>query len=330
MRPPIYDGGPNSGWQRKRDSSGTARDEKETRQAMLWVALAMTPILYGVGDFFAGDIAKRVKPLFIVGFTSSISIVCAYLWARFTGTLEWDTATVLRGIAAGGFYLAANALFYLALSKGKSAVVGSILCLSIFPSIIVDAFYGDLPPAQVYVGIVMIVVGVVLIALPELSGSVSKAAILFAIAAAVTLGTQYAVLGRASMTDSNVAILTQYSTAFVLVVILGLSTRTMGGISRPVMPRLIFLGLVFGVAGLLFSTAMSGINSAIAAAVVNTEPIVLAILGYFFAKQKLSRGDRRGDPREFHVSERSRTGGQGCRLACKQWERGDHVGGFAG
>lgn len=31
MRPPIYDGGPNSGWQRKRDSSGTARDEKETR-----------------------------------------------------------------------------------------------------------------------------------------------------------------------------------------------------------------------------------------------------------------------------------------------------------
>ena len=255
---------------------------------MLWVALAMTPILYGIGDYFAGDSVKRVRPLFIVGFTSSISILFAYFWARFTGTLEWDTPTVLRGIVAGVFYLGANALFYLALSKGKSAVVGAITALSIFPSLIADSFHGDLPSPQAYVGIVMIIVGVILIALPELSGSVSKAAILFSLAAALTLGTQYAVLGRASMTDSNVAILTQYCTAFVIVLILGISMRTTGGISRPVMPRLIFLGVVFGLAGLLFSTAMSGINSAIATAVVDTEPIVLAILGYFFAKQKLS------------------------------------------
>jgi len=254
---------------------------------MLWIALALTPILYGIGDFFAGDIAKRVSPIFIVGFTSSISMLSAFGWAYFTGTLEWDTATVARGIAAGCFYLAANALFYLALSKGKSAVVGAILALSIFPSLIADAFHGDLPPAQVYLGIAMIVGGVIALAVPESVGKVSTSALLLAFAAAMVIGTQYAVLGRASITNSNVAILTQYCTAFALVMFIGFVKRTTGGISRPVLPRLLFLGVVFGVAGLLLSTAMSGINEAVATAVVNTEPIVLAILGFFVAKQKL-------------------------------------------
>lgn len=250
--------------------------------------MAFTPILYGIGDFFAGDIAKRVKPIAVVGFTSSISIITAFFWAYHTGSLEWNTATVLRGIAAGCFYLAANALLYMALSRGKGAVVGAILALSIFPSILADAIHGDLPSGLVYLGIAMILFGVVGMALPEMKGAVSKSSLLLALAAAMVIGTQYAVLGRASMTNSNVAILTQYCTAFVLVVGLGLVFRTKGGISRPTMPRLLFLGVVFGVAGLLFSTAMSGINSAIASAIINTEPIVLAILGYFVAKQKLS------------------------------------------
>ena len=255
---------------------------------MLWVALAMTPILYGIGDFFAGDIAKRISPIAIVGFTSSISVLCAFGWTYFTGSLEWDTATVLRGVAAGAFYLVANALFYLALSKGKSAIVGAILALSILPSIVADAIHGDLPANPVYVGIVMIIGGVIVMAVPESIGKVSKSALLISFAAAMVIGTQYAVLGRASLTNSNVAILAQYVTAFSLVAVIGIFRRSSGGISKPALPRLIFLGVTFGLAGLLLSTAMSGINSAVATAVLNTEPIVLAILGYFVAKQKLS------------------------------------------
>ena len=255
---------------------------------MLWVALALTPILYGIGDFFAGDISKRVSPIFVVGATASISMLSALGWAFFTGSLEWDTATVTRGVVAGVFYLAANALFYLALSKGKSAIVGAVLALSIFPSIIADAIHGDLPPSQVYLGIAMIIGGVIVMAIPESRGNVSRSALLIALAAAMVIGTQYAVLGRASLTNSNVAVLTQYCTAFGLVAVYGLVKRTAGGISKPVLPRLLFLGIVFGLAGLLFSTAMSGINSAVAAAVINTEPIVLAILGYVVAKQRLN------------------------------------------
>lgn len=256
---------------------------------MLWVALAFTPILYGIGDYFAGNTATRVRPIAIVGFTSAVSFLFAFAWAYFAGDLVWETAPILRGMASGAFYLLANCLFYIALSLGKSGVVGAIISLSVVPAVISDSIRGDLPsPLQLF-GIVGILVGVTFVSVPEISKKVSKAAVLIALAAAMVLGIQYTVLGRASTENSDVAIMMQYLTAFAIVAVLGLSRRTMGGVNREESPRLLFLGLTFGFAGILLSTALSGINVAVVTAVLNCEPIVLAALGFFLAKQRLSR-----------------------------------------
>lgn len=256
---------------------------------MLWLALALTPILYGIGDYFAGDTAKRVRPIAIVGFTSAVSFVFALGWAYFAGELVWDAGPIFRGMASGAFYLLANCLFYIALSLGKSGVVGAIISLSVVPAVISDSIRGELPSPLQMLGIVGILVGVTFVSVPEVSKRVSKAAVLIALAAAMVLGIQYTVLGRASTENSDVAIMMQYLTAFSIVAVIGLTRRTMGGVNREESPRLLFLGLTFGLAGILLSTALSGINVAVVTAVLNCEPIVLAALGFFLAKQRLSR-----------------------------------------
>lgn len=254
---------------------------------MLWIALALTPIIYGIGDFFAGQFAKNISPWAIVGFTSGMSAISALGWTIFTGNLSWDTITVLRGIASGALYLLANALFYVALSRGKSAIVGSIIALSVIPAVFADFTHGELPSALQLAGTAAVVIGVIVISVPESIGKVSKSTLLIAVAAAMVFGIQYVVLGRASVQNPDIAIFLQYATAFACVGMLGLFTRKLGGVTRPLVPKLLVLGVAFGVAGLLLSTALSGINVAVVSSVLVTEPIMLAIMGYFFAKQKL-------------------------------------------
>jgi drug/metabolite transporter (DMT)-like permease len=109
-----------------------------------------------------------------------------------------------------------------------------------------------------------------------------------AFASAVVFGVQYVVLDKASLDNVDAAVLTQFVTATLVIGLLGLMTRSLGGVTRSDFPRLIGIGLIFGAGGLCLSASMVATNVAVASAVLMAEPIVLALLGYFVNRERLS------------------------------------------
>lgn len=255
---------------------------------MIWLALAASPILFGLGDFFGGVLSRRVSSWAVVGVTSGVSALFALIWALTTRSVEWDLPVIAVGAMSGVLYLVGYVLFFQALTLGKAGVVGAIVTLALVPPVLADVVRGDLPSAIQLAGIAAIGVGVIVISEPGSIGSGSKRCVAIAILAAAVLGTQFVLLDRASQADPDLAVVTQYAVAALAVALLGITRRSNGGITRTDLPRLVGVGLAFGLAGLCFAAAMSGINVAVVSAVVLTEPFVLAILGYVVKGERLS------------------------------------------
>lgn len=255
---------------------------------MIWLALFAAPVVFGFADFFGGVLSRRVSPWAVVGVTSAISALFALGWALLTDSLTWAGHLVVTGALAGLLYVVGYALFFRALSIGKAGVVGAIVTLSLLPPVVADVVRGQLPNAAQWLGILGIGVGVVVICEPRTIRSGSSTYVLIAAAAAMLLGTQYVLLDRASQANPDLAVVSQYVAAAAAVLVIGLVRRTTGGVDREMMPRLIAVGILFGVAALCFAAAMSGINVAVVSAVVLTEPAVLAVLGFAFKDERLS------------------------------------------
>ena len=219
-----------------------------------------------------------------------MAAVGALGWAMHTDSLMMDRVVLLSGAVSGILLLASNVLLYLALSKGNAGVVGAILSLSIIIPLLFDLIRGELPSTLSLIGIVAIVIGVIVIAQPRSQGKISRTALLLSLASAGALGLQVLALNRGSSHNSDMAIFMQYLVGALIVGILGLSKRSMGGIHRGNLPRLTGVGVIFAIGGLSLSVSIVATNVAIATAVMLTEPIVLALLGYVLQKENLNSG----------------------------------------
>lgn len=255
---------------------------------MAFLTLALLPIAFGIGDFLGGVFSKRISPLAVVGFTSAVSALGALAWSIGTRSLAFDPVAVGAGAISGLLFLVSYALFYRALAIGKAGVVGAIISLSVIPPVLADLVRGDLPSTIALIGIAAIVIGVIVISQPRSLEDSSKKSIVLAFAAAMVFGVQYVALDTASEANADVAVFVQYLVAALAVGLLGLMTRSLGGVKRPDTPRLIGIGILFAIGGLCLSASMVATNVAVASAVMMSEPIVLALLGYFVQKDKLN------------------------------------------
>ena len=255
---------------------------------MTWLTLLVLPLAFGAGDYLAGQFTKKLSPWAVAGITSSVAALGALGWALYTNSISMDPLILISGSVAGIMLLASNVLLYLALSKGNAGVIGAIVSLSIIIPLVFDFFHGELPSTMALIGIGAIVVGVIVIAQPRSQGKSSRAALILALASAVALGFQVVALNRGSSANADMATFVQYFFGALIVGIIGLSTRSLGGVHRGNLPRLTGVGLLFAVGGLCLSISMVATNVAIATAVMLTEPIVLAIMGYFLQKEKLN------------------------------------------
>ena len=255
---------------------------------MVWIGLALLPIAYGLGDYLGGLFSQRLSPYAVVGVTSAVSSLGALAWAIHTNSLVFGRLSVGAGAISGLMIVVAYALFFMALSDGKAGIVGAIISLSVIPPVLVDLARGELPSTVSMIGILAIVAGVIVISQPGSLGDVPKRTITIAFASALIFGIQYVALDWASSDNPDVAVFVQYAIAALAVGVLGLMTRSMGGVTRTHLPRLVGIGLIFAVGGLIFSASLAATNVAIASAVLMTEPIVLALLGYVINKERLT------------------------------------------
>ncbi len=255
---------------------------------MAWLLLIMMPIAYGAGDYLAGQSSKRISPLAVTAVASTVAAAFALVQAARADSLAISMATLREGAMSGLLLMLANVLFYKALAIGKAGIVGSIVTLSVLFSVVADAYRGTLPDTTSLIGIAVILIGVAVIAQPRSLGTMPKSALLLSFGAAATFGVQYVVLDRASTGNSDMAVVLQYAIATVVTVIIGLFARSTGGLNRSTVGAPVIVGLLFGIGALCLATSMVETNVAVATAILMTEPIVLALLGFLFQRERLT------------------------------------------
>ena len=254
----------------------------------VFLLLVLNPIAFGLSDYLSGRLSTRINPWAVIGSTSVLSAVVAFVWALVFHSLDVQRGVLVWGAASGLLLVAAFALFYSALAIGKGAVVGSIITLSIIVPIVLDRVHGTMPSRPSLAGIAAIIIGVIVIAQPRSAGRQSKSATLLALAAAAIFGVQFMALDRASQISSDTAVLVEFTVGAAAIAVVGIAKRSLGGITKADVPRLLGIGTLSVIGSLTFSASLAAFNVAIASTFTNMEPLVLALCGYFLMKEKLT------------------------------------------
>ena len=254
----------------------------------VFLLLVLNPIAFGLSDYFSGRLSTRINPWAVIGSTSVLSAVVALIWALVFDSVDLQPGVLAWGAASGLLLVAAFALFYSALAIGKGAVVGSIITLSIIVPIVLDRVHGTMPSRPSLAGIAAIIIGVIVIAQPRSAGRQPKSATLLALAAAAIFGVQFMALDRASQISSDTAVLVEFAVGAAAIAALGAAKRSLGGITKADVPRLLGIGMLSVIGSLTFSASLAVFNVAIASTFTNMEPLVLALCGYFLMKEKLT------------------------------------------
>ena len=139
-------------------------------------ALALLSSLsWGTGDFLGGTMARRLHPVAVMQAAQGIALGVFFLVALVGGQLTAPLGYLPWGIAAGFAGVLGLGCFYSALATGKMGVVAPIAACEVVVPVVAGFAAGESPhPVQIG-GIVLIIVGIVLAAGPEL-GSVADPA----------------------------------------------------------------------------------------------------------------------------------------------------------
>ncbi|SES12803.1 EamA family transporter [Salipaludibacillus aurantiacus] len=127
----------------------------------------VTAMAFGVGDFLAGQVTKRVPTLLVVLYAQLVGVMMMLP----VGLLSGQAASVQAFIwgSLGGLSLGIGFLFYFsALSRGKMGVVSSVTgILSAIVPVATGLAIGERPGAGALIAVVLIAVAIILISKKE-------------------------------------------------------------------------------------------------------------------------------------------------------------------
>jgi drug/metabolite transporter (DMT)-like permease len=263
---------------------------------MLAAALALcASLVWGVGDFVTGLLARRHAVATIAFLTHASGLVALAATAAVTGV---DGRSVSLGAVAGGFGAITFFTFLKAMSLGTMSIVSPLLSCGSVLAFGLAVAAGERPSAIAVAGAVVALTGAVLASLEErASAGPRRTALGFAFASAVGLGGYLYLLGRGSSDGGTVSAVfgaRLTSTAVLLGFALWLHTSFRIGRSSFFAVSLTGLGTV-GAFVLYGYAADLGLIS-IASVLASLYPVVTVSLAHAFVGERLGTAQLAGVP----------------------------------
>ncbi|NQU37535.1 MAG: EamA family transporter, partial [Actinobacteria bacterium] len=159
--------------------------------------------------------------------------------------------------------------------------------LSVLVPLAFGLWGGDRPSSWQYVGIALAIIGVLLAAMPELSGEVGARPVLLAAVAALMFGIFLVCLAIGSESSVLMTMTAQRATSVIIVVSVALIARTVGGLRRSDTPLLAVIGLLDVSANLLFGLAATLGLLALVAVLGSLYPVVTVMLAWIILGERL-------------------------------------------
>ncbi|CAB4342452.1 unannotated protein [freshwater metagenome] len=251
------------------------------------VLALLSSLVWGLADFLGGTLSKRRKALAVIGGSQSFGLFFSSTLALALGYWSWNSTVWFNGAIAGAMGLLGLVGFYTALATGQMGIVAPISSLSAVVPVTIGLVLGERPASIQLVGIAVALVGVILASGPELNGKVDPRPVFLALFAALTFGICVYFMAKGGQINPTMTIVSMRATQFIVVAIIAVALRSLGGLVKPDLPILAAIGITDAGANILFAFAASLGLLSVVAVLGSLYPIVTVLLAWWIHKERL-------------------------------------------
>lgn len=247
----------------------------------------LSSLVWGLSDFMGGTLSKKRKAIAVIGGSQSFGLMFVSILALGLGVWTLDATVWVNGIIAGGMGLLGLVGFYTALATGQMGIVAPISSLSALVPVTIGLAQGERPGTLQIAGILVALIGVILASGPELNGKVDSRPVFLALFAALTFGFCVYFMAKGGQINPTMTITAMRATQVVLVFVLALAFRSLGGLVKKDLPLLAAIGMTDASANVLFAFAASLGLLSVVAVLGSLYPIVTVLLAWWIHKERL-------------------------------------------
>jgi drug/metabolite transporter (DMT)-like permease len=247
----------------------------------------LSSLVWGLSDFLGGTLSKKRKAIAVIGGSQTFGLTFVSILALGLGVWTLDSTVWVNGIIAGAMGLLGLVGFYTALATGQMGIVAPISSLSALVPVTIGLAQGERPGTLQIAGILVALIGVILASGPELNGKVDSRPVFLALFAAVTFGFCVYFMAKGGQINPTMTITAMRATQVVLVLVLALAVRSLGGLVRKDVPLLATIGATDAGANVLFAFAAALGLLSVVAVLGSLYPIVTVLLAWWIHKERL-------------------------------------------
>jgi len=250
--------------------------------------------LWGSADYHAGKLSKKFPSIAVLATSQAIGFITGLILVLATGA--WSAQAFgsdgyfFAGACAGLCGYAGLMSLYAALSTGRMGVVSPISSLgSLIPLAYAIIIKGDQLSTILSIGVAAALLGGFLASGPEASQGLPLKPVLLSLSAAVFFGFALVFMAIGSESSALMTMTMMRTTTLIIGIGIFLKFRHMGGLGKPELPLLIFIGVADFAANLLLGVATTKGLVSLAMVLGSLYPIATALLAYKFLHERLHK-----------------------------------------
>jgi uncharacterized membrane protein len=252
---------------------------------------------WGVGDFCGGLASRRTAVLVVLAISQGVGLAGVLVWAFVSRDAFPGVVPLLPAVAGGAAGALGLAALYRGFAIGAIGIVAPISAAWPIAPLAVDATRGIVPSTLQWLGIGLVLVGIVALSLEGAAagGSRLSAGTGLALLAALGFGGFIVGLDAGADESANWAVVAARAASVTLAVLVALLTSTsLRPQTRRVLPLIVACGLFDTSANVLVAAASNRIPVGVVAVLGALYPILTVVLARIVLAERLSSGKRFG------------------------------------
>lgn len=250
--------------------------------------------LWGSADYHAGKLSKRFPAVAVLATSQAIGFITGVFLVLITGAWQADAfgegGYFFAGALAGLAGYAGLISLYAALSTGRMGVVSPISSLgALIPLGYAIVVKDDQLSTIISIGVAAALIGGFLASGPEVSQGLPLKPVLLALSAAIFFGLALVFMAIGSQSSALMTMTMMRTTTLIIGLGIFSRYRHIGGLGKPELPILIFIGVADFAANLLLGVATTKGLVSLAMVLGSLYPIATALLAYKFLHERLHK-----------------------------------------
>jgi drug/metabolite transporter (DMT)-like permease len=253
-------------------------------------------VLWGVGDFLGGFASRRLAVLAVLAISQAVGLVGVACWVWIAGDRFPGLVEILPAAAAGVAGLIGLGALYRGLAIGAMGIVAPISAASPLVPLAVDAARGLTPAALQWLGIVLVLAGIVVLSREPSGVGTTRIAAGAGLAVVAALGFGGFLVGLDAGSDESAPWAVVAARSAAVTTVLAAAALTSTSLRTPVrfLPILLAVGIFDTGANVCVAFATTKGAAGIVAVLSALYPIVTVVLARLVLGERLSVPRRAG------------------------------------